>query len=113
MTDTRAPLRALVCPRCHQLTTERTSTGNGFCRACDYIFANDAPVTFTQDELHSLRDAGAAHAEQAEQQLAAERQARAEEQQAGFWGRAAAREVEKRKKLEAELSTLRAAKGST
>jgi len=45
---------ALVCPRCRHVTTERTSTSNGFCRACDCIFAKDALVPFSQDEAIRL-----------------------------------------------------------
>jgi ribosomal protein L37AE/L43A len=41
----------LICPRCKQKTTERTCTGNLFCRPCDCIVGTDAKVTFTQDEL--------------------------------------------------------------
>ena len=30
---------ARVCPKCKCWTTDRTSTGNGFCRPCGVIFA--------------------------------------------------------------------------
>lgn len=54
MKPTWSDPRPLFCPKCHRITEEQTSTGNGFCRPCDYIFAKDAKVLMSQDELRII-----------------------------------------------------------
>lgn len=60
-----------ICPLCQRPTTERTSTGNGFCRACDLIFVADhlaassraggsrepSLITYMTTESGAIRDA--------------------------------------------------------
>lgn len=48
----------VFCPKCKQPTNERTSTDNGFCRPCYYIFqAREGLITFKQEELREWLDA--------------------------------------------------------